>query len=261
MQWRVSNSKLLLKPIFSETHSTLLSEALDHLIKIDFRFQILSKHFPCLLFSPEGLMEPINPFQSLCRAILSQQLSNSASASVYRKFIKLFFPDHIDLFQENNDKSSAPNILTSGIFPTPQTVYDISPEKLRLAGCSFKKIEYLKLLASNFLSGNLSLDFFSNASDEDIIQRLTAIKGIGLWSSEMFLLFSLKRTDILSTNDIGIQRGMALMKGKNVSKPNKGKWKYMNHEEMIEMAEPWRPYRSIASWFMWRIKNTELIKT
>ncbi|KAG5438664.1 hypothetical protein PCK2_000931, partial [Pneumocystis canis] len=221
MQWTISNSEFLLKPVFSETHLTLLSKALNHLIKVDSRFQILSEHFSCKPFSPEGLMEPINPFQSLCRAILSQQLSNSASASVYQKFIKLFFPNHIDLAHKNDNQSNIPQISASEIFPTPQTVYDMSSEQLRLAGCSFKKIEYIKSLANNFLSGNLSLEFFSNASDEDIVQRLTAIKGIGLWSSEMFLLFSLKRTDILSTDDLGIQRGMALMKGKNVSKPNK----------------------------------------
>ncbi|KAG5519133.1 hypothetical protein PMAC_002221 [Pneumocystis sp. 'macacae'] len=256
MQWNISDSNFFLKPIFSKEYLTLLSKALEHLKKADSRFHILSERFPCRPFSPEGLMEPINPFQSLCRAILSQQLSNSASESVYRKFIKLFFPDNIEQLEEKESKSSTPRISEYGIFPMPQEVRDMSSENLRLAGCSFKKVEYIKSLADSFLSGDLSAVFFSNTSDEEIIQRLTSIKGIGLWSAEMFLLFSLKRTDILSTGDLGIQKGMALMKGKNISKPNKGKWKYMNYEEMIEMAEPWRPYRSIASWFMWRIKNT-----
>ncbi|CCJ31164.1 unnamed protein product [Pneumocystis jirovecii] len=251
IQWNTSDSNVFLKPIFSETYLTLLSKALDHLKKVDSRFQVLSERFPCKPFSPEGLMEPVNPFQSLCRAILSQQLSNSASASVYRKFIKLFFPDETKQPQNRENKSSDSQASEAKIFPMPQTVRDMSPENLRLAGCSFKKIEYIKSLANNFLSGDLSAEFFSNTSDEGIMQRLTTIKGIGPWSAEMFLLFSLKRTDILSTGDLGIQRGMALMKGKNISKPNKGKWKYMSYEEMIEMAEPWRPYRSIASWFMW----------
>ncbi|KAG4304138.1 hypothetical protein PORY_002502 [Pneumocystis oryctolagi] len=251
VQWNTSDCTIIMKPVFSETYSTLLSKALNHLKEVDSRFLVLSERFPCRPFSPEGLMEPVNPFQSLCRAILSQQLSNSASESVYKKFIKLFFPNHINQSEQSQNKSSDSKILNSEIFPMPQAVYEMPSENLRLAGCSFRKIEYIKSLANNFLSGNLSSVFFSTASDEEIIQRLTAIKGIGLWSAEMFLLFSLKRTDILSTGDLGIQRGMALMEGKNISKPNKGKWKYMSHEEMIKIAEPWRPYRSIASWFIW----------
>ncbi|KTW29848.1 hypothetical protein T552_01052 [Pneumocystis carinii B80] len=249
IEWEISDCGMILKPIFSEEYSTLLSKALEHLIKANSRFQILSESFSCSPFSPEGLMENVNPFQSLCRIILSQQLSKHSSESIYRKFIRLFFPDYLDISQD--DKLSSTQLPISKAFPTPQEVYDISSDDLRLIGCSSRKIEYLKLLANNFLSGKISLDFLINSSDDDIIKRLTAIKGIGLWSTEMFLLFSLKRTDILSTGDLGIQRGMALMKGKNISKPNKGKWKYMNHDEMIQMAEPWRPYRSIASWFIW----------
>ncbi|EMR10160.1 hypothetical protein PNEG_01434 [Pneumocystis murina B123] len=254
IQWKISDCGMILNPIFSEEYSTLLSKALEHLIKANPRFQILSECFSCLPFSPEGLMENINPFQSLCIIILSQQLSKHSSASIYRRFLRLFFSNYLDTSQD--DKLSLSQLSISKVFPTPQEVYDISSEDLRLIGCSSRKIEYLKLLADSFLSGKISPSFFINSSDEDIIERLIAIKGIGLWSAEMFLLFSLKRTDILSTGDLGIQRGMALMKGKNISKPNKGKWKYMSHEEMIQMAEPWRPYRSIASWFIWRITNT-----
>lgn len=102
------------------------------------------------------------------------------------------------------------------------------------------------------------------SSDEIVTEKLIKVRGLGLWSIQMFLLFALKRTDVFATGDLGIQRGMAILAGRDVnklkfSKPGKaGKWKYMAEEEMIKLAEVYSPYRSLLSWYLWRLADTDV---
>jgi DNA-3-methyladenine glycosylase II len=100
------------------------------------------------------------------------------------------------------------------------------------------------------------------ATDDEVLEKLIAVRGLGRWSVEMFACFGLKRTDIFSTGDLGVQRGMAAYTGKDVKKikasANKGKWKYMSEEDMIRHSEKFAPYRSLFMWYMWRIEDVNL---
>jgi len=101
----------------------------------------------------------------------------------------------------------------------------------------------------------------SNGTDKEITERLVAVRGIGEWSAQMYLLFTLQRPDIFAVGDLGIQRGMAAWIGRDIAKlrnKGKGKWKYLSEKEMLEISEPWKPWRSLASWYMWRVDGTVL---
>jgi len=121
-------------------------------------------------------------------------------------------------------------------------------------------------VAEHFLDGRLSAEILSTAPDSEVVEKLVSIRGIGNWSAEMFLLFGLKRMDVFSTGDLGIQRGMAAYLGKDVAKLKKngggakgggakGKWKYLSEEEMLRCSEKFRPYRSLFMWYMWKFSE------
>ena len=146
------------------------------------------------MFSPEGLAEEIDPFKSLCSGIMAQQVSGAAASSIKRKFIGLFF----DLLAKDEVK----DLQT---FPTPGQVASCSIPFLRQAGLSERKAEYIKGLAEKFVGGDLSTAMLINASDEEVLKKLTAVRGLGKWSVEMFACFGLKRMDLFSTGDLGVQ--------------------------------------------------------
>ena len=116
---------------------------------------------------------------------------------------------------------------------------------LRTAGLSQRKAEYIKGLAEKFASGELSAKMLIEASDEEVMEKLIAVRGLGRWSVEMFACFALKRMDIFSTGDLGVQRGMARYVGRDVTKlkAKSGKWKYMSEEEMLRIANKFVPFR------------------
>ena len=118
---------------------------------------------------------------------------------------------------------------------------------LRTAGLSQRKAEYIKGLAEKFASGELSAKMLIEASDEDVLEKLIAVRGLGRWSVEMFACFGLKRMDIFSTGDLGVQRGKASYVGRDVTKlkAKGGKWKYMSEEEMLKIANKFAPYRYV----------------
>lgn len=130
---------------------------------------------------------------------------------------------------------------------------------LRTAGLSERKAEYIQGLAEKFASGELSARMLLRASDEEVLEKLVAVRGLGRWSVEMFACFGLKRTDVFSTGDLGVQRGMAAYMGRDVAKlKNKGgKWKYMSEKEMLEISANFSPYRSLFMWYMWRIEDVD----
>lgn len=146
------------------------------------------------------------------------------------------------------------------IFPSPASVAAADVLYLKSAGLSLRKAEYVQCLARAFVSGFLSDFFFAQATDAEIVARLTSLRGLGPWSAEMFLMFSLHRVDVLSYGDIGIQRGMSYWLGRDardksthVSKGGGGKFKFVTQRQMDALADTWRPYRSIGCWFMWRV--------
>lgn len=162
-----------------------------------------------------------NRYQSLVEAIISQQLSGFAANSIIKKFRKLY-------------KSK---------FPKPRDVIKTSDSKLRTTGLSKMKIVYIKELSKKIESKELNMRKISTQSDEQVIEALTDVKGIGRWTAEMFLIFSLGRLDILPVGDLGLKKGIQSMYS----------LKELPEKEQIEqLAESWKPYRTVATWYLWK---------
>ncbi|KAK6433379.1 3-methyladenine DNA glycosylase [Oleoguttula sp. CCFEE 5521] len=230
------------------TTTDLLEAACAHLTTVDPELHSLVSKHHCRVFSAAGLAEDIDPFRSLSSGIMAQQVSGAAAKSIKNKFISLF-----------------PIEQCPTGFPPPALVAQTPLTRLREAGLSQRKAEYIQGLAQKFANNELTARFLLDASDEDVFSSLIAVRGLGAWSVEMFMCFALKRMDVFSTGDLGVQRGMAAYIGKDVKKlkaKGGGKWKYMSEKEMIVTAERFRPYRSLFMWYMWRIEDvdTEAVK-
>ncbi|KAI8633711.1 DNA glycosylase [Xylariaceae sp. FL1651] len=243
--------------------ANILEEANRHLIATDPRMRPLVENNHCRIFSPEGLAERIDPFESLCSSIISQQVSGAAAKAIKKRFINLF---HEGQEPEEGEEKAKVNGDDEGEgdenprFPHPSQVASMSLEALRTAGLSQRKAEYVSGLAEKFVSGELSAQLLADAPYDEVITRLTAVRGLGLWSAEMFACFALKRIDVFSLGDLGVQRGMAAYVGRDVAKlKNKGgKFKYMSEADMTELADRFRPYRSLFMWYMWRVEETDV---
>ncbi len=162
-----------------------------------------------------------NRYRSLVEAIIAQQLSGSAAESILNRFRKLYMTN----------------------FPKPIDVIQTSDKKLRKVGLSKMKISYIKELSQKIESKQLNMRNFSSFEDEQIIEHLTNVKGIGRWTAEMFLIFSMGRLDILPVGDLGLKKGMQLMFSLN---------ELPTEEQIRKLAESWRPYRTIATWYIWK---------
>jgi 3-methyladenine DNA glycosylase/8-oxoguanine DNA glycosylase len=169
-------------------------------------------------------LQPLRtPFAALARSIVYQQLSGKAAATIHGR-LKALFPKTDELRAE--DLSEAPEALIRG------------------AGISGNKFKALKDLAAKCLDGTVpSLEALEELSDEEIVQRLTQVRGVGRWTAEMVLMFRLGRPDILPVDDLGIQKGFALTYRKRT---------LPSPEELEKRGRPWRPYRTVASWYLWR---------
>jgi DNA-3-methyladenine glycosylase II len=166
-----------------------------------------------------------DPFGALVRAILNQQLSGKAAATIHGRVLTLV---------------GGPAALE------PARLLAVDPPALRVAGVSGPKITYLRDLAERVLDGRLDLASLEDLTDDDVIVAITAVKGLGRWSAEMFLMFRLNRPDVFPVDDLGIVKGVQKLFGmKRRPKPS----------TMTRLAEPWRPYRSIAAWYLWRLHD------
>jgi DNA-3-methyladenine glycosylase II len=174
-------------------------------------------------YGPCGLAQAqrADHFSALVRAIAGQQLSTKAAATIYSRLLTLMPQGH----------------------PTPAELAALSDEQLRSVGMSRQKSASLRDLSEKVLSGLVNLDALPEMSDDEVIASLVRVKGIGRWSAEMFLMFRLHRPDVLPVGDLGIvnavQRVYRLRK-----RPTP--------ERILKLGEAWRPYRSIASWYLWR---------
>ncbi len=171
-----------------------------------------------------------NPFLALVEAIIYQQLTGKAAYSIYKKFISYYN-------NNNNDEYGC----------QPQYVIVTADNVMRSFGLSNKKIEYIKLLSRNIIKGNINLRSFKEKEDEEIINELTQLKGIGRWTAEMFLIFCLERKDVFPLKDLGIKK--AIQKWYHNSE-------YLDEQYIIELSNIWKPYRSIASWYLWKSLST-----
>jgi DNA-3-methyladenine glycosylase II len=163
-----------------------------------------------------------DPFQSLLESIIYQQLAGAAASIIYGRFIKYY----------NN---SVP--IPSQILSTPDAMLKCK------VGLSSKKIEYLKDLSARVADHRLDLKVLPTMTDEDIIDQLTEVKGIGRWTAEMFLIFCLGRPDVLPVGDLGIRKAMQ----KVYSLPE-----LPTSSTMLAISQPWKPYRSVATWYLWK---------
>lgn len=162
------------------------------------------------------------PYEALVRAVAYQQLSTKAGDAILGKFIKNF-----------------------GAFPTPEQLIAAEFDALRAAGFSGRKIETLKAIAAGAMSGLVpSREIADNMSNEALIERLVTLKGIGQWTVEMMLIFTLARMDILPADDFGIVEGYRRLKNLDAAPKRK---------EMADIGKVWSPYRTIASWYLWRV--------
>ena len=172
------------------------------------------------------------PYEALMRAVAYQQLHAKAGDAILKKFISLFSSSAID------------NSVTIK-FPSPQQVIAAEFDDLRSCGFSGRKIETLKGIAHAALTGLVPKRSDAlKMSDEDLIHQLITLKGIGQWTVEMLLMFTLARMDILPADDFAIVEGYKRLKKLTVAPKRK---------EIIEIAQAWRPYRTIASWYLWRV--------
>ncbi len=231
------------------TTANILEEACAHLVRVDPKLKPLIEAKYCHVFSPDSLAEQVDPFEALASGIISQQVSGAAARAIKGRFIELF------------------KMGTTQKFPHPSQVAVMGIDKLRTAGLSQRKAEYLQGLAEKFVSGELSAQLLAEASYETLVERLVSVRGLGLWSVEMFAIFGLKRMDVFSVGDLGVQRGMAAFAGRDIAKLKRAgsttskknaKWKYMAEQDMVAMAEPFRPYRSVFMWYMWQVESVDV---
>lgn len=195
----------------------LAIKASKHLTKNDPRLAHVIKHAGLCTIVPHT-----NYYWELIDSIISQQLSVKAANTIERRFRELFYKD----------------------FPEPEEILAKSIDELRTAGLSGAKANYIRDLAQHVLDGKLQFAKFDQLTNQEIIDELTAVKGIGEWTAHMFLIFCMGRTDILPTGDLGIRNGIQKLYGLSV---------VPTPQQVVEIAEQngWRPYQSIASWYIW----------
>jgi len=194
-------------------------EACRHLVKRD---RVMKKLIP--QFGDARLQSNGDAFTTLARSIVGQQVSTKSAQGVWRRLVAAVDGPDVELLQ-------------------PVAVLKLAPEALRGAGLSARKIEYLRDLAHNFSSGAVHVGQWHGMDDEAIIEELVAIRGIGRWTAEMFLIFHLLRPNVLPLDDPGLIRGISenYFSGEPVSRA-----------EARELGDGWAPYRSVATWYLWR---------
>ena len=195
----------------------LFSEAVAHLKEAD---PALARIID--LVGPPTLTLRGDGFTSLVYSIISQQISVRAAAAIRDRLVGLF--------------PSEPGI-------TPEGLIQLGPERLRQVGLSQAKTRYLLDLASRVAAGEVEIERFPELSDEEIIAELIKVKGIGRWTAEMYLIFCLGRPDVLPVDDLGLRAGIKRLRGLD---------RLPTTEESRQYGAPWQPYRSLATWYLWR---------
>lgn len=192
-----------------------MRKAISHLKKSDPVLRALIERIgPCRMeFGPPE-------FHSLAEAIVYQQLNGKAAVSIFKRFAAL-----------------------AGEPLTPAGIRKLTDEQMRSVGLSKQKSSYLRDMAARALSGQLDFTKLHEMPDEEVIKHLTQVKGVGVWTAQMFLMFTLKRPNVLPTGDFGVQSAI---------KKHYNKRKLPKPAQMEKLAKAWEPYRSIACWYLWK---------
>ena len=197
----------------------LIKKAVRHLSSADrILAEIIETHGPCT-------MQPVfnNPLHALVSSIVSQQLSVHAARAIKGRLFEL---------------------IGEEIFTPDKIISKLSARNVRAAGLSRSKYKCIRELALAANRGRIDFGSMKNRDDEGVIEELTAFSGIGRWTAEMFLILGLGRPDVLSTKDAGLRRGFKILYNLKETP---------SEAEMLSISEPWRPYRSVASWYLWRV--------
>ena len=194
--------------------------ALEHLLRADkILGRVIKKVGPCPLAPRRG----VQPYHALVKAVTYQQLNGNAAETIFRRFLAQF---------------------PETKFPAPEHVVAASDETLRSAGLSRAKTAAIKDIAAKTIAGVVpTRRAIARMSDVEIVERLTTIRGVGPWTVEMLLMFTLGRPDVLPATDYGVRSGFALVYGLTELPLPK---------DVLAHGERWRPYRSVASWYFWR---------
>lgn len=184
--------------------------------------ELVRRYGPCGM----AAAQKADHFTALVQAITSQQLSTKAARTIFGRIAALH----------------------DGAGITPHGFTSITDEALRAAGLSRQKITYVRDLSAKVIDGTLPLDSLDALDDEAVIEAITKVKGLGRWSAEMFLMFRLHRRDVMPVDDLGISK--AIQKQYGLRKPPRA-------DRMRKIAEAWRPYRSVACWYLWRSLETD----
>ncbi|MEO7704784.1 MAG: DNA-3-methyladenine glycosylase 2 family protein, partial [Thermoflexales bacterium] len=200
-------------------HARALSAAAEHLAARDTRLAgVIRRAGPCELRPDRRYL------RNLISAIANQQLSGKAAATIFGRFLALY---------------------PARRFPNPQQIIDTPDETLRGTGFSRPKVAYIKDLCARVADGRLRLDRMSRLSDDEVTAALTAVHGLGVWSAQMFMMFSLVRLDVLPVGDLGIRKGFQKVYGRP-KEPSAARM------QAIARSNGWAPYCSVASWYLWR---------
>ena len=170
-----------------------------------------------------------NYFKSLLRSIIHQQLSGKAARTIENRFLELY----------NGNR-----------YPTPEDVLKTPAEAIQNVGISRMKTEYIRGLAKIIDDGDIRLEKLTELSNDEVGNVLKEVKGIGQWTVDMFLIFSLNRPDVFPLNDLGIQKGLMLLLGRQ---------KILSQESMLSHSKKWKPYRTLASLYLWKIVDEGMI--
>ena len=209
-------------PRIEKLDAAKLAEAARHLARADAKLaRVIEAHGPCTI-TPRG-----DPYRYLVRSILYQQLTGKAAATIERRFKAGF----------------------GGRVPAPALLAKQRDAKLRTFGLSRQKAAAVKAVASAFDGGLVSARRIPHMRDDAIVESVTQIGGVGEWTAHMLLMFALGRPDVLPTGDYGVRKGAQKLYGlRDLPKP----------DALAEIAEPWRPFRSVGSWYLWRALEVTL---
>ncbi len=195
-----------------------MEDAIKHLKKDKYLRKVIVE------FETTVLKKKGDYFSALVRSIIYQQLSGKAASSILNKFI-LLFPKKI---------------------PKETLVLKLKDEEFKSSGVSGQKMNYLRDLALKFTDGTIDSKKINKQSDEEVIEHLVAVKGIGKWTAQMFLMFTLNRMDVMPTGDLGIQKGF-----KEIFNLRK----LPDEKKMLKLSKSWRPYRTVASMYLWKVAD------
>lgn len=205
-------------PYSANSISLAICDGLTHLRQAD---RVISQLIDEV--GPYVVRDPVDPYEALVRTIMFQQLTGQAATTILNRLLAL---------------TGSP-----GRYPTAAELLATSDDEFRSAGVSRQKASYLRDLADSIERGLIDFNSLPEVSDADVIDRLTAVKGVGLWTAQMFLMFQLQRLDVLPVGDVGVRRGMEIAYG--LGGPP-------STQQALTLGEVWAPYRTIGSWYMWR---------